>query len=258
MPGMRRREFITLLGGAAVAWPLAAHAQQGQRVRRIGVLMGLVASDPEAQSRVAAFEHGLRELGWVKGRELLDRVPLGRRRRKCIAQPRVGADRHGARPDLGQQHAGDGRAAGAEPGRANRVHGGDRAGRRRPRCEPRASGRQAHRLHQFGALIGAKWLELLKEISPRVSRAALVFNPDSAPFSNLFVRRSRRRRRRSRLTPIAAAVRDIAELDRGVHAVGREPNGGLIVPSDLGTTNHRETDDRAGGSAWRACDLSVS
>ena len=59
-----------LLGGAAAAWPLAARAQQGERVRRIGVLMGLVASDPEAQSRVAAFEHGLRELGWVKGRNL--------------------------------------------------------------------------------------------------------------------------------------------------------------------------------------------
>src|SRR6476469_5913280 len=70
MPGMRRREFITLLGGAAVAWPLGARAQQRQRMRRIGVLMGLVASDPEAQSRVAAFEHGLRELGWVKGRNL--------------------------------------------------------------------------------------------------------------------------------------------------------------------------------------------
>ena len=66
---MKRREFITLLVGAAAAW-LVAGAQQGQRVRRIGVLMGLVANDPEAQSRVAAFEHGLRELGWVKGRNL--------------------------------------------------------------------------------------------------------------------------------------------------------------------------------------------
>ena len=66
---MKRREFITLLGGGAAAWPLAAHAQTKQ-MRRIGVLMGLVAGDPEAQSRVAAFENGLRELGWVKGRNL--------------------------------------------------------------------------------------------------------------------------------------------------------------------------------------------
>src|SRR5262249_24189036 len=65
---MKRREFISLLGGAT-AWPLAVHAQ-AKSVRRIGVLMGLVASDPEAQSRVVAFENGLRELGWVKGRNL--------------------------------------------------------------------------------------------------------------------------------------------------------------------------------------------
>jgi putative ABC transport system substrate-binding protein len=67
---MRRRDFITLLGGAAATWPLAASTQQTKRMRRIGMLMGLVASDPEAQSRVAAFENGLRELGWVKGRNL--------------------------------------------------------------------------------------------------------------------------------------------------------------------------------------------
>ena len=69
MSDMRRREFITLLGGAAVVWPLAARAQTKQ-MRRIGVLMGLVAGDPEAQSRVVAFENGLRKLGWVKGRNL--------------------------------------------------------------------------------------------------------------------------------------------------------------------------------------------
>ena len=67
---MKRREFITLLGGAAAAWPLAARAQQPERVRRIGVLMGLVASDLEAQSRVAVFENGLQDLGWVKGRNI--------------------------------------------------------------------------------------------------------------------------------------------------------------------------------------------
>src|SRR5262245_28707885 len=67
---MRRREFITLLGGAAAAWPIAARAQQTEQMRRIGVLMGLAASDPEAQSRVAAFENGLRELRWIKGHNL--------------------------------------------------------------------------------------------------------------------------------------------------------------------------------------------
>ena len=66
---MKRRDVITGIG-AAVAWPVAARAQQPQRVRHIGVLMGLVTGDPEAQSRVAAFEHGLRELGWIKGRNL--------------------------------------------------------------------------------------------------------------------------------------------------------------------------------------------
>src|SRR5262245_35094205 len=69
MPALGRREFITLVGGAAAAWPLAARAQTKQ-MRRIGVLMGLIASDPEAQSRVVAFEDGLQELGWVKGRNL--------------------------------------------------------------------------------------------------------------------------------------------------------------------------------------------
>jgi putative ABC transport system substrate-binding protein len=67
---VRRRAFITLLGGAALAWPLAARAQQRERMRRVGILMGLVASDPEAQSRVDAFENGLRDLGWVKERNL--------------------------------------------------------------------------------------------------------------------------------------------------------------------------------------------
>jgi putative tryptophan/tyrosine transport system substrate-binding protein len=67
---MNRREFITVLGGAAAAWPIAARAQQADRVRRIGVLMGLAASDPEAQSRVAALENGLRDLRWIKGHNL--------------------------------------------------------------------------------------------------------------------------------------------------------------------------------------------
>ena len=67
---MKRREFITLLGAAAAGWPLAAHAQQGQRIRRIGVLMSLAETDPEAQARVAALQQGLKELGWAEGRNV--------------------------------------------------------------------------------------------------------------------------------------------------------------------------------------------
>jgi len=87
---MKRRSFITFLGGAA-AWPLTTHAQQPERMRRIGVLMSFVASDPEAQPRIAAFEKGMRDLGWVEGRNLRTRVPLGpRRRRQFAAKPREG------------------------------------------------------------------------------------------------------------------------------------------------------------------------
>src|SRR5262245_57622857 len=67
---IRRREFITLVGGAAAAWPLAAHAQQGERMRRVGVLMNLAADDPEAPARIAAFAQGLADLGWSIGRNL--------------------------------------------------------------------------------------------------------------------------------------------------------------------------------------------
>ena len=74
---MKRREFITLLGGAAAAWPLAARAQQTERVRRIGVLMCSAESDQEGQSSVAAFREGLQKLGWMEGRNIRDRHSLG-------------------------------------------------------------------------------------------------------------------------------------------------------------------------------------
>ena len=74
---MRRREFITLLGGAAVAWPLAARAQQAERMRRVGVLLGLVANDPEGQARIARFQQALQQLGWIEGRNLRTDIRWG-------------------------------------------------------------------------------------------------------------------------------------------------------------------------------------
>ena len=89
---MKRREFITLLGGAA-AWPLAARAQQGERVRRIGVLMSLAADDPEGQARLAAFLQGLQQLGWTDRPQRADRYSLGRGRCRAHSQIRGGIGR---------------------------------------------------------------------------------------------------------------------------------------------------------------------
>ena len=87
---MRRREFITLLGGAAATWPLAARAQQRERMRRVGVLMNLAADDPETPLRVSAFAQGLEEYGWSVGSQPPDRVSLGHRQHRRSSSTRGG------------------------------------------------------------------------------------------------------------------------------------------------------------------------
>jgi hypothetical protein len=125
---MRRREFITLLGGAAVAWPLAARAQQTQRMRRIGVLVNLPADDPQAQVRNAALLQGLQELGWTVGRNVRIDFRWGAGNAERI------------RRDAEAAAAGDARCA-------DRVRPRRRSGRRRLRREPRAPRREYHRIY---------------------------------------------------------------------------------------------------------------
>ena len=133
MFGMRRREFITLLGGAAAAWPLAARAQQAERMRRIGVLMNVAADDPEGQARIAAFLQGLQQLGWTDGRNV--RIDYrwaagdaGRFRRYAAELRRARAGRH-----FGLGHPKRSSIAAGDPHRADRVRAGRRPGRRRLR-----------------------------------------------------------------------------------------------------------------------------
>ena len=116
---MRRRQFITLLGGTA-AWPLVARAQQAERIRRIGVLMNLAAEDPESQRRVTAFVQGLQELGWTDGRNVRIETRGAPRSR---AQPTIcrGAGRTGSRRYPGGRHACFGRVATGEPVHSDRV-----------------------------------------------------------------------------------------------------------------------------------------
>jgi ABC-type uncharacterized transport system substrate-binding protein len=235
---MKRREFITLLGGAAATWPLAAHAQP-DRMRRIGVLMGLVANDPEAQSRMTALESSLRELGWVKGRNLSIEYRWagdGNVVRDHVAGLLTTA------PDLILANSTPVTVAlreqsGAVPIVFTQV------------VDPVGQGLASKLVHPGGNVtgftsfefsIGTKWLEALKQTAPRVTRVALVFNPQSAPYADLFIRPIESAAPSFSVALIRAAVRDPVDVDRVFDAPAREPNGGLMVLPDISMTNYRE------------------
>jgi putative tryptophan/tyrosine transport system substrate-binding protein len=236
---MRRREFITLLGGAAVGWPLAVRAQAKQ-MRRIGMLMGLVANDPEAQSRVVAFENGLRELGWVKGRNLSIEYRWagdGNVLRDHAAQLLAMA------PDLILANSTPVTAALWEHSRAVPIVFTQVT-------DPVGQGLVPNLANPGGSLtgftsfefsIGTKWLEVLKQTAPGVTRVAVFFNPQSAPFADLFLRPVEAAAPSFSVAPIAAAVRDPGDVHRVFDAFAREPNGGLMVLPDISMTNYRET-----------------
>jgi putative ABC transport system substrate-binding protein len=238
MSDMRRREFITVLGGAAAAWPLAARAQT-KRMRRIGVLMGLVVDDPEAQSRVAAFENGLRELGWVKERNLSIEYRWagdGNVLRDHAAELLATA------PDLILANSTPVTTALREQSRNvpivfTQVTDPVGQGLVPNLAQP---GGNVTGFTSFEYSIGTKWLEALKQTAPHLTRVALIFNPESAPFADLFLRPVEAAAPSFSVAPIAAAVRDPADVDRVFDALAREPNGGLMVLPDISMTNYRK------------------
>ena len=179
---MIRRHFITLLGGAA-AWPLAARAQQGQRMRRIGVLMAGDENDPERKTFVSAFTQALAGLGWTDGRNVRMDLRWGGddiNRMRALAQELVGLQ-----PDIIATNGTPATAALQRETRTIPIVFASVA-------DPVASGIVA-RLNQpggnttgfaaFEASLAGKWLELLSEIAPGLKRAALMFNPDINPVS---------------------------------------------------------------------------
>ena len=142
---MKRREFITLLGGAAAAWPLAARAQQAERVRRIGVLMNTAADDPEGQARKTAFVQALQQFGWTDGRNGRIEYSLGHRRHQH-PQIRGGTGRACPGRHRGRRERSHGRIATDDPHRADHIRDYHRPGRCRLRREPGTAGRQRHRI----------------------------------------------------------------------------------------------------------------
>jgi ABC-type uncharacterized transport system substrate-binding protein len=233
---MIRREFISLLGGAAVAWPLAARTQQGERPRRIGVLMNLAADDPQGQARIAAFVQGLAQLGWTEGRNV--RIDYRWGPGDAERYRRYAAELVRLAPDIILASASPTVAAFQQTNRTvpivfasviDPVGAGFVASLARP-------GGNSTGFITFEYALAAKWLELLKEIAPGVTRAAVLRDPATAAGIGQFAAIQGAASLGVELSPIA--VHDAGEIERTVAAFARGSNGGLIVVA--GASGHRE------------------
>jgi putative ABC transport system substrate-binding protein len=226
---MKRREFMALLGGAA-AWPLTALAQQGERMRRIGVLMSVAPADPEGQARLAAFLQGLQEFGWAVGRNL--RIDV----RWSAGDPsdirKYSAELIAAAPDVVLASGGAVVGALLQTTRTvpvvftqtpDPVAAGFVASLARP-------GGNATGFTQVEYGMAAKWLELLKEIAPRLTRAAVLRDPAVPEGIGQFaVIQSVAPSLRMEVSPVD--IRDVGEIERAVTEFARPANGGLILTS---------------------------
>src|SRR5499425_716659 len=236
---LRRREFVTLLGGVACAWPLAARAQQAERMQRIGVVMGF-ADDREGQARVTVLKQGLQELGWTDGRNIQIEVRFG------------GADVGRIRAHAVELVA---LAPDVIVGQTTPVI---RALRQATSSipivmvgvnDPVEQGFVSSLAHPGGNITGftfvdfemvGKWLEMLKEAAPGVSRAVLMFNPDMSPQYYLYLRSFEAMPRSIAAEVTASPVRDTGEVEAAFAKLGREPGGGLIVAPDAFTVVHHQ------------------
>jgi putative ABC transport system substrate-binding protein len=237
---VKRRTFITLLGGAAVAWPLAARAQQPDRVRRIGVLMGYPESDSEAQGYFAAFREGLRKLGWTEGRNILIDTRWATPA-DAEAMQRFAKELVALQPDLILSNTTPTTTALLQQTRAIPIVFAmiaDPVGSGFVASFPRPGGNVTGFVVTEGSL-GGKWLELLKEIAPRVARVAMLFNPAAATYAEFWLKPFKTAAASFGVEAIAAPVRDKSELESVVAAQAREPNGGLAVMPDSFTDAHR-------------------
>ena len=235
---MRRRDFIAGLGAAA--WPMATQAQQGERVRRIGVLMEPPEGDPEGKTHLSGFMQALGELGWIEGRNLRIDVRWAAgsfERIRMFAKELVDLQ-----PDVILSRGTPATAAFQRETRTIPivfVAVGDPVGSGFVAGLPRPGGN----ITGFGdaeQAMSGKWLALLTEIAPGIKRAAIMFNPDVAPGGgSYYLPASEAAARSHKLEPIAAPVHSEAEIESVMTSLGREPGGGLVVIPDGFVLVHR-------------------
>jgi putative ABC transport system substrate-binding protein len=235
-----RREFITLLGGAA-AWPLAARAQQDGRVRRVGVLMPFAEANQEAQARFAAFRQGLADLGWVEGRNLR-------------------LDVRWAGPDVASQQSQARELVALTPevilaGSTIATQTLRDATRTIPIVfvnlnDPVATGVVSNLARPEANFTGfmsyeyslaGKWLSLLKDMAPRLTRVALLFNPETVPFAPSYLRIAQDAGDRLALKVTASGVRDAAAIEPAIAAMAGAYDGGFVTLPDAFNLANRAT-----------------
>jgi putative ABC transport system substrate-binding protein len=237
---LRRRDFITLLGGAAMAWPLAALAQQPATARRVGVLMNSDEADPDYRAFLASLAQGLRKLGWIEGQNLHTEVRW-----------------NAGDPERTRALAAELLRLSPEVILASSTTNLAELLRRGPTMpivfvlvsDPVAQGFVSNLAHPGGNItgfasfefsIGGKWIELLKQISPNLSRVVLIANPDTSPQSKFFASSIESAAPALGVEVSATAVHSAAEIEQAIEAVARRPNGGLIIPTDNFLTVHRQ------------------
>jgi len=238
---MRRREFIGVIGIAA-AWPRVTRAQQGERIRRIGLLMLVAEIDPQAQAELAAFVTELRHLGWTEGQNIrIDQRwangDVGRL--KVLATELVDL-----KPDL---LVGQGSAALAALQQATRTlpivfaDVTDPVGQGFVESLARPGGNTTG-FAMFEVSMGEKWLDLLKTLAPSTEHVAVLSNPvtSTASFGKLYFQSINAVARRFGIKPFSLAIDNEADLERRLSDLAREPNSGLIVLIDAFTYVHRD------------------
>jgi ABC-type uncharacterized transport system substrate-binding protein len=235
-----RREFITLLGGAAVAWPLTAHAQQPDVVRRIGVLMITAETDPQAQADRAPFTKQLQHLGWREGQNV--RIDYRWAAGDLSHLPALAAQLVSLGPDLIVAQGTPGLAAAQQATRTLPIiftNVTDPVGQ--GFVESLASpGGNITGFALFEFSMGGKWLEVLKMLAPSTKQVALLFNPPMAPYATLYFRSVQAAAPRFGIQPFSMEIDDETAVERRLSVLGREPNSGLIVLLDAFTHVHRD------------------
>jgi putative ABC transport system substrate-binding protein len=233
---MKRREFIAF-GGVAVAWPLAARAQQAERLPRIGVLMTSDAGNPQAQSQLASFKQGLQQLGWIDGRNIQVDYRFGAAdvgRIESFAKELVNS-----RPDLIVGHTTPGTAALARETKTIPIIFVVVS-------DPVGSGLVASLAHPGGnitgfinieASMGGKWVEFLKEVSPHLARAAFFYNPQTAPYYYYYLAPFEAACRSLGVEPMPSPVDHAEDIEPLMRGLGERPDSGLAVMPDTFTSS---------------------